>query len=98
MPWSVFRRIGKNDPMKVMKMMLSSFDGHSMIAIGTQAIAGNRPQHLGHRKDHVAREPESPHHESKRHGNDGGDDEADGNAAAAQHHMMKQRSDHGSPA
>ena len=40
MPCSVLSRIGKNEPRKVMKTMLSSFDGHSMIDIGTQAIAG----------------------------------------------------------
>ena len=40
MPCSVLRRIGKNEPRKVMKTMLSSFVGHSMIDIGTQAMAG----------------------------------------------------------
>ena len=40
MPCSVLSRIGKNEPRKVMKTMLSSFVGHSMIDIGTQAIAG----------------------------------------------------------
>ena len=33
-------RMGKNEPRKVMKTMLSSFEGQSMIDIGTQAMAG----------------------------------------------------------
>ena len=33
-------KMGKNEPRKVMKTMLSSFEGHSMIDIGTQAMAG----------------------------------------------------------
>ena len=36
----VLSRIGKNAPMKVMKTMLTSLSGHSMMDIGTQAIAG----------------------------------------------------------
>ena len=39
-PWMVLSRIGKKAPMKVMKTMLASLFGHSMIDIGTQAIAG----------------------------------------------------------
>ena len=36
----VLSRIGKKAPMKVMKTMLASLFGQSMIDIGTQAIAG----------------------------------------------------------
>ena len=39
-PCTVFSRIGKNEPMKVMKTMLTSLVGHSMMDIGTHAMAG----------------------------------------------------------
>jgi len=41
----------------VMKMMLSSFVGHNMIAIGTQAMAGIGRNYLGHGKDDLAHQP-----------------------------------------
>ena len=59
---------------------------------------GDRPKHLGHRKDELADDTETAHHQAERHGDDGREQEPDQDPAAAQQRHGRRISDLRMPA
>ena len=68
-----------------MKTMLCSLVGHSMIAIGTQAMAGIGRSTSRDRKQDLVHELEPAHHQAERNRDDRRQRKAEQDAAAAQH-------------
>ena len=73
----------------MMKMMLSSFVGHNMIDIGTQAMAGIG-RNISETGKTISHQPETAHDEPERHRDRRGYGKADEDAPAAQKDVLQE--------